>query len=108
MICSMTAPTWGKTVRLSGAVDGESIEYDSENAIIRFEIVNIPSKFDDLASALHAALANPGSIPLVDRGRGRGHSGSVATRGAAILTGALERDGIFHASELLLKCPRSL
>ena len=34
----------GKTVRISGAVDGETIEYDSENAIIRFEIVNIPRR----------------------------------------------------------------
>ena len=41
----------GRTVRISGAVDGESIEYDSEKAIIRFTIVNIPKAYDDLATA---------------------------------------------------------
>ena len=31
----------GQTVRISGAVDGETIDYDSENAVIQFEIANI-------------------------------------------------------------------
>ena len=95
----------GKTVRLSGAVDGESIEYDSENAIIRFEIVNIPSEFDDLASALHAALANPAASRLSIVVEDEAIPDLLQHEAQAILTGALQRDGIFHASELLLKCP---
>ena len=95
----------GKTVRLSGAVDGESIEYDSENAIIRFEVVNIPSEFDDLASALHAALANPAASRLSIVVEDEAIPDLLQHEAQAILTGALERDGIFHASELLLKCP---
>ena len=95
----------GKTVRLSGAVDGETIEYDSENAIIRFEIVNIPSEFDDLASALHAALANPAASRLSIVVEDEAIPDLLQHEAQAILTGALERDGVFHASELLLKCP---
>ncbi len=95
----------GKTVRISGAVDGESIEYDSENAIIRFEIVNIPSQFDDLASALRAALADPAASRLSILVEDEAIPDLLQHEAQAILTGALEVDGIFHAGELLLKCP---
>jgi len=95
----------GKTVRISGAVDGESIEYDSENAIIRFEIVNIASEFDDLASALQAALADPAASRLSILVEDEAIPDHLQHGAQAILTGALEADGIFRASELLLKCP---
>lgn len=95
----------GKTVRISGAVDGESIEYDSENAIIRFEIVNIPGEFDDLASALQAALADSTASRLSILVKDEAIPDLLQHEAQAILTGALEPDGIFHASELLLKCP---
>lgn len=95
----------GQTVRISGAVDGESIDYDSENAIIRFEIVNLPSEFDDLASALRAALKNPTASRLSIRVEDEAIPDLLQHEAQAILTGALGADGIFHASELLLKCP---
>ena len=95
----------GKTVRISGAVDGETIEYDSENAIIRFEIVNIPSEFDDLASALRAALADNEATRLRILVEDEAMPDLLQHEAQAILTGALGADGIFHASELLLKCP---
>lgn len=95
----------GQTVRVSGAVDGESIEYDSENAIIRFEIVHIPTEFDDLATALHAALKDPAAGRMNVLVEDEAIPDLLQHEAQAILTGALQRDGIFHASELLLKCP---
>ena len=95
----------GQTVRVSGAVDGESIEYDSENAIIRFEIVHIPTEFDDLAAALHAALKDPAAARMNVLVEDEAIPDLLQHEAQAILTGALHEDGIFHASELLLKCP---
>ena len=95
----------GQTVRVSGAVDGESIEYDSENAIIRFEIVHISTAFDDLAKALHAALENPNAARIKVLVEDEAIPDLLQHEAQAILTGALASDGIFHASELLLKCP---
>lgn len=95
----------GKTVRISGAVDGVSIDYDSENAIIRFEIVNIPSEFDDLASALRAALADERATRLRIVVEDEAMPDLLQHEAQAILTGSMGADGIFHATELLLKCP---
>lgn len=95
----------GQTVRVSGAVDGESIEYDSENAIIRFTIVHIPTEFDDLAAALHAALKDPAAARMNVLVEDEAIPDLLQHEAQAILTGALQGDGIFHASELLLKCP---
>jgi cytochrome c-type biogenesis protein CcmE len=95
----------GQTVRISGAVDGETIDYDSEKAIIRFEIVNIPSEYEDLAKALHKALLDPASARLKIMVADAAIPDLLQHEAQAILTGALGRDGVFHATELLLKCP---
>ena len=95
----------GRTVRISGAVIGESIEYDSENAIIRFEIVNIPSEYVDLASALHVAVEDPTAPRLNILVEDAAIPDLLQHEAQAILTGALGRDGEFLATELLLKCP---
>jgi cytochrome c-type biogenesis protein CcmE len=95
----------GRAVRISGAVDGESIEYDSEKAIIRFEIVNIPNEYDDLATALHEALLDPAAPRLKIVVEDAAIPDLLQHEAQAILTGALERDGVFAATELLLKCP---
>ncbi len=95
----------GRTVRIAGAVAGETIEYDSERAIIRFEIVSIPSEYDDLAQALHAALQDPAAARLKIVVADAAIPDLLQHEAQAILTGELGNDGIFHASELLLKCP---
>ncbi len=95
----------GRTVRISGAVIGESIDYDSENAIIRFEIVNIPSQYDDLAKALHQAVEDPLAARLKVLVEDAAIPDLLQHEAQAILTGALQRDGVFQATELLLKCP---
>ena len=95
----------GRTVRLSGAVIGESIDYDSEKAIIRFEIVNIPSQYEDLARALHEAVEDPTAARLAVLVEDAAIPDLLQHEAQAILTGALMRDGVFQATELLLKCP---
>ena len=95
----------GQTVRISGAVDGETIDYDSENAVIQFEIVNIPSQYDDLAEALHEALLDPMAPRLRVRVEDAAMPDLLQHEAQAILTGALGDNEMFHATELLLKCP---
>ena len=94
-----------QTVRVSGAVIGESIEYDSENAIIRFTIVNIPNEFDDLATALHEAIEDPNATRMNVVVENEAMPDLLQHEAQAILTGELGADGNFNASELLLKCP---
>lgn len=95
----------GKTVRISGAVLGETIQYDDENLIINFTIVNVPNEYQDLAQALHNAVTNPNatSIPIVVEDQVK--PDLLQHEAQAILTGVLGTDGVFHATELLLKCP---
>lgn len=94
-----------QTVRISGAVIGESIEYDSENATIYFTIANIPSQYDDLATALHEATLDTTATRLDVVVENEPMPDLLQNEAQAILTGAIQADGTFLASELLLKCP---
>ena len=94
-----------QTVRVSGAVLGESIEYDSENAIIRFTIVNLPNEYADLATALRDAVEDPNATRMPVVVEGEAMPDLLQHEAQAILTGEMSKDGIFNASELLLKCP---
>ena len=95
----------GESVRVSGAVIGESIEYDTENLIIEFVIVNIPQEFDNLAIALHDAVNSPSASRMKVHIEGEVMPDLLQHEAQAILTGELSDDGIFYANELLLKCP---
>lgn len=95
----------GKTVRLSGAVIGETIMYDSKNLVIEFTISNIPDKFDNLAVALQNAVDNPNAARVKVRVENEVKPDLLQHAAQAILTGKLGEDGVFHATELLLKCP---
>lgn len=95
----------GQTVRISGAVLGESIDYDSEQLLIEFTIANIPQEFDDLAVALHDSVNNPDATRLRVRVENQVKPDLLQHEAQAILTGTLGEDGVFHATELLLKCP---
>lgn len=94
-----------KTVRVSGAVIGESIEYDSENATIRFTVAHIPTEFEDLATALHDAVMDPNAAQMDVLVVNEPMPDLLQHEAQAILTGEMGSDGVFHASELLLKCP---
>ena len=96
---------FGRTVRIAGAVDGESIDYDSERAVIRFEIVDIPSEYDDLATALREALMDDSAPRLRVVVEDAAIPDLLQHEAQAILTGALGGDALFQGTELLLKCP---
>lgn len=95
----------GKPIRISGAVDGETIVYDGSNLILDFEIANIPSETTDLALTLHEAVANPNAARLHVHVENQVKPDLLQHEAQAILTGTLGPDGVFTATEVLLKCP---
>lgn len=99
-----------RNLRVSGAVIGETISYDAQTLTLTFEVAHVPGDqavLEDeggLAQALHQAVVDPtrsrmkivyiGPMPDLLRHEAQ-----------AIVTGKLGEDGVFHADELLLKCP---
>src|SRR3990172_5514727 len=100
----------GRDLKISGAVDGDSIAYDPETLTLHFTIANVPGDLDEiergggLAAVLHQAVSNPAAPrlqveyvgPLPDL---------LRDEAQAIVTGHVCDDGVFYADELLLKCP---
>lgn len=100
----------GRNLRASGAVIGESIQYDPQTLNLEFTVANVPGDNSEieamggLAKVLYEAVNDPtrsqlqvkynGPMPDLLRGEAQ-----------AIMTGQLGEDGIFYADELLLKCP---
>lgn len=107
---SQSAAMIGRDVRLSGAVIGDSIQYDSQTLTLRFTIANIPGDQKEidaqggLAAVLHAAAIDPNAerINVVYNGV---MPDLLRDEAQAIVTGKLGEDGVFTAQELLLKCP---
>ncbi|MCA9904430.1 MAG: cytochrome c maturation protein CcmE [Anaerolineae bacterium] len=95
----------GQTVRITGAVDGDTIAYDSQNLIIDFTVANMPDSTEDLAVALHNAVNDPTASRLSVHIENQVKPDLLQHEAQAILTGTLGADGVFHATELLLKCP---
>jgi cytochrome c-type biogenesis protein CcmE len=99
-----------RDIKISGAVDGDSIEYDAQDLSLRFTIVNVPGDLDEieqaggLAEVLHQAVSDPSAARL-----GVIYYGPMPDllrhEAQAIVTGRVGEDGLFHADELLLKCP---
>lgn len=100
----------GKDIRISGAVLGESIVYDSDNLILNFEVVHVPGDNKDiealggLAVVLHNAVMDTSlnRLPVIYEGV---MPDLLRDEAQAIMTGYLDENGLFHAEELLLKCP---
>jgi len=100
----------GKNLRLSGAVIGESIEYDAETLTLTFEVAHVTA--DNAEIEAQGGLAEVLYQAVNDSTR---HRVKVVYEGVkpdllrgeaqAIMTGQLDADGVFHADELLLKCP---
>ncbi len=95
----------GQTVRISGAVIGDTIAYDSQNLIIDFTIANIPENTTDLALTLHNAVMDLDAARVPVHIENQVMPDLLQHEAQAILTGALGADGVFYATELLLKCP---
>jgi len=99
-----------KNLRVSGAVIGDSIQYDAESLTLSFEVAHVPGDNADLetegglAEALHQAVMDPSRARMKVVYVGV-KPDLLRNEAQAIMTGRLEADGIFHADELLLKCP---
>ena len=100
-----------KDVRISGAVVGDSIQYDPKTLTLSFTVANVPGdnnvieKEGGLAAVLHSAVANPNATRMKVVVVGQPKPDLLKNEAQAIMTGKLGQDGVFQASELLLKCP---
>ena len=100
----------GRDVRLSGAVIGDSIQYDSQTLTLKFTIADVPGdnkeieRLGGLAAVLHAAVIDPSRSRLQVVYVGP-KPDLLRDEAQAIMTGRMGEDGAFHADELLLKCP---
>jgi len=99
-----------KNLRLSGAVIGDSIQYDPQTLTLTFDVAHVPGDNSEiealggLAAVLKAAVADPTRthVTVVYVGP---KPDLLRSDAQAIMTGHLGADGIFYADELLLKCP---
>jgi cytochrome c-type biogenesis protein CcmE len=103
-------PSADKNLRVSGAVIGDTIQYDASNLTLTFEVAHVPA--DNLAIETEGGLAEALHQAVIDPSRARlkvVHVGPkpdlLRNEAQAIMTGHLGTDGIFYADELLLKCP---
>jgi cytochrome c-type biogenesis protein CcmE len=100
----------GRDVRISGAVIGDTIQYDPQKLQLSFTVANVPADNKEiealggLAAVLHAAVADPQRTRLKVVYQGV-RPDLLKNEAQAIMTGKLGEDGVFQASELLLKCP---
>jgi len=100
----------GRELRISGAVIGDSIQYDPQTLNLTFTIANIPGDNKEieaqggLVAVLHAAVMDPNRQKLVVLYNGP-KPDLLRNEAQAIITGKMGADGVFQAEELLLKCP---
>jgi cytochrome c-type biogenesis protein CcmE len=99
-----------KNLRVSGAVIGDSIQYDPQSLTLSFEVAHVPA--DNLAIESEGGLAEVLHQAVLDPSRARikvvyvGPKPDLLRNEAqAIMTGHMSPDGVFYAEELLLKCP---
>lgn len=100
----------GKSLRVSGAVVGDSIKYDPQSLTLTFDVAHVPGNNDEveaqggLAEVLHAAVVDPTRTRIQVQYSGP-RPDLLKNEAQAIMTGQIGADGVFHADELLLKCP---
>ena len=100
----------GRSLRISGAVVGSSIQFNPHTNNLTFDIANVPgdnatiAAQGGLAKVLHVAVTNPAARRLIVIYKGP-KPDLMRDEAQAIITGHLGTDGVFHADELLLKCP---
>jgi cytochrome c-type biogenesis protein CcmE len=99
-----------KNLRVSGAVIGDTIQYDAQSLTLSFEVAHVPG--DNLAIKTEGGLAEALHQAVLDPSRARMKVVYVGPKpdllrneAQAIMTGHLGKDGVFYAEELLLKCP---
>jgi cytochrome c-type biogenesis protein CcmE len=102
-----------KNLRVSGAVIGDSIQYDAQNLTLSFDVAHVPA--DNLAIETEGGLAEVLHQAVMDPSRSRMKVVYVGPKpdllrneAQAIMTGHMGTDGVFYAEELLLKCPLAM
>jgi len=99
-----------RDIRISGAVLGDSIDYDTDNLILRFTVVQVPGDNKEIQAlgglgvVLHNAVMDTSlnRLPVIYEGV---MPDLLRNEAQAIMTGYVDETGLFHAEELLLKCP---
>jgi cytochrome c-type biogenesis protein CcmE len=100
----------GQNLRISGAVIGSTIKYDPQTMILTFVIAHVPGDTaaiqagGGLAAVLHTAVTDATRARLTVIYNGP-KPDLLRDEAQAIITGHLGSDGVFHADDLLLKCP---
>jgi cytochrome c-type biogenesis protein CcmE len=99
-----------KNLRVSGAVIGDSIQYDAKSLTLTFEVAQVSGDNSliesqgGLAAVLHQAVLDPSRARMKVVYVGP-KPDLLRNEAQAIITGHIDSDGVFHADELLLKCP---
>ena len=99
-----------RELRISGAVIGDSIQYDPQTLNLTFTVAHIPGDNDEiekqggLAFVLNQAVNDPNRNKLTVIYNGP-KPDLLRNEAQAIMTGKMGEDGVFYADELLLKCP---
>lgn len=107
---SRQAELVGQNVRMSGVVLGDTITYDPKTLDISFVVAQIPGdhKLIEEMGGMSKVLAEAAADPLAERITIH-YTGAkpdlLKHESQAIVSGSLDEDGVFQASELLLKCP---
>lgn len=100
----------GQNVRISGAVIGDSIQYDPQDLSLHFTVANVPADNKQieaqggLAVVLHDAVTDPSRTHMQVVYVGP-KPDLLRDEAQAIMTGHISNDHVFYADELLLKCP---
>jgi len=100
----------GRSIRISGAVVGDTIQYDPNTNELSFVIANVPNDNatveaqGGLSKVLHDAVVDPNRARLTVIYNGP-KPDLLQDEAQAIITGHLNSNGVFQADELLLKCP---
>lgn len=100
----------GKSLRVSGAIIGDTIQYDPQTLTLTFDVAHVPGDNAEieaqggLAEVLHQAVIDPSRnrMQVVYIGP---KPDLMRDEAQAIMTGRMDANGVFHADELLLKCP---
>lgn len=99
-----------RNLTVSGAVLGDTIDYDPTRPRVTFTIVQVPGdpkeveQAGGLASVLHQAVNNP-DAPQLEVVYDDVKPDLLQHEAQAIVRGQLGEDGRFYADEVLLKCP---
>ena len=100
----------GKNVRMSGVVLGDTIEYDPQTLELTFQVAQIPGdhrvieQMGGMSVVLAQAAQDP-TLPKMTIHYVGPRPDLLKDEAQAIITGSLDENGVFQASELLLKCP---